>query len=187
MRFEHFLPLIENTLYFSARRCLRKFGLYGHEPEIISVDVDGTIIDSFSGYDILIKVFGFEKAWALEEEFRRRLFSGSSIERETINGIEFLYSMGVREKDLEDLLADYERENKVRKNLVDALQELKRNGKIVLVVTKGVEEFAKLIAEKYGFDDGIGTKVVDGKVVELIGTREGFVDGVPIKTKITKV
>ncbi len=188
MKFFRYAPLIEGAIYFYVKRKLNKTNILKKlEPQIIIVDVDGTIIDSFIVYDILVKFYGKEKADAIEKEFNERLKRGSSVEEEIIFGIEKLYSDGIDRKHLKEILDEYEANGKIRKELVSALQELKKEGKIILIITKGIEDIAKMIAEKYGFDAGFGSKIDErGKVVEVIGTRRRNVNGVRVITKIDK-
>jgi phosphoserine phosphatase len=57
-----------------------------------------------------------------------------------------------------------------------------------LIITKGMEDCAKLMAEKFGFDKGFGSKINEnGKVIELVGTRNYNFNGIKVKTKIEKV
>lgn len=186
--FKLYLPLVSDILVLNSRRIIRNIIPKKRTIDIIAVDVDGTICDGFTGYDLAIELYGKEKAEIEEKEFRERLSKGrTTIEEELIYEIEKAYKDGLREKDIENLIEKYEKDGKIRIELIEILKELKERKKHILVITKGLEYTAKYIAKKYGFDEGYGTKIKSGKVIELIGIRKKWKNGVKIVTKLDKV
>ena len=100
---------------------------------------------------------------------------------------------GITTRDYSRLLDSLEEQNKIRHELIEVAQYLKKIGRTVGIATKSSQGLAEEAAKRYGFDFGVGSEehvAENGRIIgvkRLVGDRRGRVAGVPMVTKMDRV
>ncbi|MCR4368549.1 MAG: haloacid dehalogenase-like hydrolase [archaeon] len=195
--------VVKNSLQFKLRRrAFRRFS--AKDFDTIIVDMDGTLYESDANLEALKVAYpeknesGVTRGEELYDFLISKIVLGEySIERAIIEGNRLLMKAGVGASDIDRVLA---RVNKgLRKQLIRALKELKKNGKKVVLATLSSKNFGErlnvYLKEKYGFsfDYIAGTELrfnSEAKISGLnsiVGTKDFEIDGIKVKSKVSAI
>ncbi|MFH1234352.1 MAG: HAD family hydrolase [Candidatus Diapherotrites archaeon] len=170
---------------FAGRRAGNRSGLRGalrRTGKIAVIDMDETLLTANTILEIFKLKFGEAEGTRIIKGYMNLVKKGHcSSDQALLMGYERIIREGVFVKDAEALVEKMEKEGKVRADIVEVAGALKAEGKTVVLASRMSETIAGLLAKRYGFDFGIGTREridKNGKVLkveELVGEKTGFV------------
>jgi len=181
------------SVYFSGRRAARRAlgpKALKNAGNTVIIDMDNTLLKTDTIYQIFKKVLGEKKTLELIDFYTKAMLSGrASPEEAMLHGYQKIIDAGATKKDVIEIVGSVIKEGLVREEILEAVRELKAEGKTVVLASKMSEtfarEFVKRLKEEFGvkFDLGIGTRErIDpktGKILkleELVGNFTGYAD-----------
>ncbi|MEM0372352.1 MAG: HAD family hydrolase [archaeon] len=124
------------------------------------VDIDGTLINSSTTLEALKQVYGKREGTRIHDNLLKDVKEGRlSIDQALLKGHELLVIGGFTKADW-DKIIDRLVKNKLRIEVVSALQKLHERGIKVVLATRSSDYVAKELARRLGFDGGVGSKEV---------------------------
>ncbi len=195
--------VVKNSLTFKIKR--RALGRFKRtEFDTIIVDMDGTLYKTDANLEALMIAYPekMESGKSSGEEIYDSIISKIAfgeyrIEKAIVEGNKFLMARKITRQHL-FRVADKVKPT-LRKTLINALIDIRRSGKTIVLATLSSKDFGQILNEylkiKYGFefDCIIGTKLEfnsDGQIrgiSEMIGTKDFVFESISVKTKLTAI